>query len=457
MPVTILSDHDVQTVLHSLTSQDVNDIQQSLADALHRYSTASGEDACGSAYQPHRIPMKRTDGATTLFMPASSNSGMGVKVITLDAVEEPRVTQDMEHLSIASSKSAHSSISGSKSTSMSASTLTHSISEDCKPPAVPRGSLTLFDSQGNPSALINAQELTAFRTALTSCMLLKQRHKVHDLTVFGAGKQAYWHIRLALLLRGSEIHHVNVINRSFDRARDMMVKLYNPFPNDPNYKNTIGLDKHGNKTKTTILTPAHTEYTRLLKEYVRSANVIFCTTPSTQPLFPPTYLLNPQGRKKARLIALVGSYKPHMLELHPDIIKSAIAPHSNHRHLHKHQKEGGAIIVDSVQACLQEAGELIQANVQPDQVVEMGELVMLSREAEKVAALAAKNGLVEEVEDKKKGAGIRVSDDSGLKEWLAKGNVIAKIVGLGLMDVVVGNEVVSMARQRGVGTFIADF
>jgi ornithine cyclodeaminase/alanine dehydrogenase-like protein (mu-crystallin family) len=229
------------------------------------------------------------------------------------------------------------------------------------------------------------------------------------------------------------------------------MKLYNPFPSDPDFENPLG-HKFGSKTKTSILTPSHTEYTRLLKEYVRSAHVIFCTTPSTQPLFPPGYLLNPEGRKKGRYIALIGSYKPHMIELHPDIIKNAVAPHHEHRHFHKHQQEGGAIIVDSVEACLQEAGELIQANVQPDQVVEIGELVMLRREAEKAAAVAAKKGDVDN-----KGEGIQVSDDSGLKEWLCKGNVIAKIVGLGLMDVVVGNEVVRIARERGIGTHIAEF
>ncbi|CAD0014171.1 unnamed protein product [Aureobasidium pullulans] len=453
MPVTVLSDHDVQRVLHSLTSQDIDDIQQSLADALHQYSTAGEEDGCCSAYQPQRIHMKRTDGATSLFMPASSSSGMGVKVITLDSVNKPETTPDLKRLSIGSTKSTQSSTSGPKSrpTSMSGTTLASSMSEMSKPASVPRGSLTLFDNQGNPSALVNAEELTAFRTALTSCMLLKRRHKVHDLTVFGAGKQAYWHIRLALLLRGSEIHHVNVINRSFDRAREMLMKLYNPFPDDPDYENPLG-HKYGNKTKTSILTTGHTEYTRLLKEYVRSANVIFCTTPSTQPLFPPNYLLNPEGRKKGRYIALIGSYKPHMIELHPDIIKSAVAPHHEHRHFHKHQKEGGAIIVDSIEACLQEAGELIQANVQPHQVVEIGELVLLKREAEKAAAEAAKKG-----DTDNKGDGIQVSDDSGLKEWLCKGNVIAKIVGLGLMDVVVGNEVVRIARGRGIGTHIADF
>ena len=452
MPLTVLSDHDVQKVLHSLTGQDIMDIQQSLADALHQYSTAGEEDGCCSTYQPQRISMKRTDGATSLFMPASSSTGMGVKVITLDAVKKPESTPDIKRLSISSTTSSTSSKSHSRSASMSGSTLAPSASsEDSKPPKVPHGSLTLFDSEGTPSALINAEELTAFRTALSSCMLFKKRHKVHDLTVFGAGKQAYWHIRLAMLLRPQEVHHVNVINRSFDRAREMLMRLYNPFPDDPEFENPLGL-KYNSKTKTSILTTGHGEYTRLLKEYVRSANVIFCTTPSTQPLFPPSYLLNPEGRRKGRYIALIGSYKPHMIELHPDVLKNAVAPHHEHRHFHKHQKEGGAIIVDSVEACLQEAGEIIQADIQPDQVVELGELVMLRKEAERAAAESAKSSDAEGDRE-----GIQVYENSGLKEWLLKGNVIYKSVGLGIMDVVVGNEVVRLARERGIGTHIAEF
>lgn len=44
---------------------------------------------------------------------------------------------------------------------------------------------------------------------LASTMLFEKRQSVHDVTIFGAGKQAYWHARLALLLRGEEIHHMN--------------------------------------------------------------------------------------------------------------------------------------------------------------------------------------------------------------------------------------------------------
>jgi ornithine cyclodeaminase/alanine dehydrogenase-like protein (mu-crystallin family) len=277
-------------------------------------------------------------------------------------------------------------------------------------------------------------------------MLLKKRHSVHTVTIFGAGKQAYWHARLALILRGSEIHHLNFVTRNFDTARSCIQRLYDPQPEDPDYNNHIG-HSHNSKTKKEILTPSHTEYQRLLKQYVRASEVIFCTTPSTTPLFPATYLTNPEGRKKGRYISLIGSYKPNMAELHPDVLKYAVAPHHEHKHIHKRQKEGGAIIVDTVSGCLKEAGEVIQAKLTPDQVVELGELFMLKRDAEKKMR---ENG-------EKAEGGCNFQENSGLKEWLTKGNVIYKSVGLGLMDVTVGNVLIQTARERGIGTTIERF
>lgn len=473
MPLTVLGDADVSRILHSLTREDVLELQESLSDALHWYSTSSDGNDCCSDFQPERTHLKRKDGSTTLFMPASGLTGQGVKVVNIDPTDDaggngkgdglPRLeglSLDRQGTdesagsmsSVMSEQGSRSSISsrpgsskgsvGTGQTSWSASTGMPDLPN--KAPSTIRGSLTLMDNQGNTTGLINAEEVTAFRTALASTMLLKKRQSVHDVTVFGAGKQAYWHIRLALLLRGPEIHHLNIVTRNFDSARACIMRLYNPQPDDPDYDNPIG-SSHNSKTKKTILTPSHTEYERLVKEYVRASNVIFCTTPSLTPLFPASYLTNPEGRKKGRYIACIGSYKPHMVELHPDVLRYAVAPHHEHRHLHKRQKEGGAIIVDTVEGCLKEAGEVIQAKLMPDQVVELGELFMLKREAERKMG-----GKVEE-------AGCQFQDNSGLKEWLTKGNVIYKSVGLGLMDVVVGGELVRLARERGVGTTIMDF
>lgn len=303
-----------------------------------------------------------------------------------------------------------------------------------------------MDNYGHTTGLLNAEEITAFRTALATTMLLKKRQSVHDVTVFGAGKQAYWHMRLALLLRGDEIRHLNIVTRNFESARDCIIRLYNPQPEDPDYINPIG-QKYNSKTKKNILTPMHTEYERLVKEFVRSSNVIFCCTPSTKPLFPASYLTNPEGRKRGRYIACIGSYKPNMIELDPEVVRYAVAPHHEHRHIHKRQKEGGAIIVDTVSGALKEAGEVIQAKLMPDQVVELGELFMLKRDAERKMSERG-----EKVE-----SGCNFKDGSGLQEWLTRGNVIYKSVGLGLMDVTVGQELIRIAQERKFGVTIDDF
>lgn len=168
-------------------------------------------------------------------------------------------------------------------------------------------------------------------------------------------------------------------------------------------------------------------------------------------------------------MSICPQYKPNMVEIHPDIIRQAVAPQHG-RHFHKHAKQGGAIIVDSVESCMREAGEIIQAGLESDQVVELGELVMLRRDAEarrrNRPASSSNNSLNDQSgiqiadDDKcpgKASSGGLDDDDLGLKDWLARGNVIYKGVGLGLMDVVIGSDLVALADSRNVGVRIEDF
>ncbi|KAF2830602.1 NAD(P)-binding protein [Ophiobolus disseminans] len=483
MPLTILSDSDVRHLLLQLTKQDILDLQQSLADALHYYSTATEEDTsngCSSSYQPLRTSLKRGDGQTTLLMPASSNDGMGVKIVTIAAPDD-KTSKSRPSEDTASAASSLSSLSVSQQSSKS------SIPQQSLASAqstTPKGSLTLFDKSGAPRAFLNAEEITAFRTALASTMLFKKRQNVHDVVVFGAGKQAYWHIRLALLLRGPDIHHLNIINRDFDRVHHLLSTLYEPHEEPqtwspdyvPKYRNIdVDTDNELARPKIQILTPNHGEYARLLKSTIRASSVIFFTTPSTSPLFPAEFLTNAEGRKKGRYLAAIGSYKPNMIEIHPDILRQNVAPEHGHRHFHKHAAQSGAVVVDSVEACLKEAGEVIQAKLGPNEVVEIGELLMLKRDAERrrleCAARRSEEGLdeggvelgeCEKIKKKRRGSG--KGDGEGedkahksLMEWLQRGNVIYKSVGLGLMDVVVGMDLVRLADERGIGTKIENF
>lgn len=433
MPLTVLSDSDVRALLLSLKKADIEALQENLAEALHEYSTGDTNSSCCSSYQPQRTTIKR-NGVTTLFMPASTGESLGLKIVALEetGVLGPGAKRDSD----ASLISEMSGVSLSPTTSDIKSSASSISGSSFQPPAsvtsssstTPRGTLTMLDRSGLPIGLINAEELTAFRTALATTIMFNKRQNVQTITVFGAGKQSYWHLRLALILRGSEIKHINIINRSFERSMKLMKQFKVDEEKDEAWHS---------HAKFSALSPDFQDYGRLLKEEVRKADVLFCCTPSVDPLFPAEFLTSGEGRRKGRLVGAIGSYAGHMTELHPDIFRQAVEP-GHHNHHHKHAATSGVVIVDSLESSLKEAGEIIQAKLKPDQLVEMGELMMIKKAAMKEIELGGKG-------------------EKGLKDWLTKGNVIYKSVGLGLMDLRVGWDLVVMARERGIGTTIQDF
>ncbi|KAJ5821585.1 uncharacterized protein N7525_010869 [Penicillium rubens] len=481
MPLTILSRSQLRELLHALSREEILNLQRNLADALREYSSGSREKGCSAAYQPQRTAITRQNGCTTLFMPASTGQTIGIKMISLQdggaagcAVERDTVdmqekeqissrrrgsfrnsvasiSSDLSDLSAGSQEdkedsnsitpvtTTNSSAAGSSTDSSTLLTgcvnqqnVTSNISRTLGawPGAgtrdtSPRGSVTLLDGESLPFALINAHELTAFRTALASLMMFNRRKKVRTLLVFGAGTQAYWHIRLALVLRGEDIRRVYIVNRSFDRAAKLLQEIYQP-------ENT----EWRGDVKFSAVSTDFGEYGRILKEHVRKADAIFCCTPSPEPLFPAEYLTSGEGRQKGRLICAIGSYKAHMAEIHPDILRDEVNLQAVHSHWHKKVHRSGVILVDSLDAALKEAGEIIQAGIKPKQVVELGELLMV-RDATREAAT--------------------VDEEKSLREWAQRGNVIYKSVGLGLMDLVTGGDLVRLARERKLGTTVEDF
>lgn len=186
------------------------------------------------------------------------------------------------------------------------------------------------------------------------------------------------------------------------------------------------------KLRFSVLSAEFGEYNRMLKDHVRGSDAIFLCTPSLTPLFPAEFLTSSEGRRKGRYISAIGSYRPHMVEMHPDILRQAVAPDHKHHH-HKHAAQGGVVVVDSLEACLREAGEVRQAGLGAEQLVEVGELIMVKKAA------------MREIEMGGEG-------EKGLKRWLEAGNVIYKSVGLGVMDICVGEGLVRLAEEKGVGT-----
>ncbi|KAH6647445.1 UbiD family decarboxylase [Truncatella angustata] len=465
MALAVLSDEDIRGLLESLSLEEAEGFSFSLKSALHEYSTGTQSIESGLIHQPDRTTIhSNASNSTTLFVPSCSVAGHGVKVMTVPSPEA-----DPSHT------------------------------------VKPTGSLTLFSPLGAPIGFLHAQTLTAFRTALASTCLLQKRQRVQTITVFGSGLQAYWHIRLALMFRGPTIRHVYVINRRFsENAKNILNKFYAVHADT---KTREGWEH----TKFSMLTPGYGEFHRLLKDHVRESDVIYCTTPSRDPLFEGSILTSHEGRRKGRLIIAVGSYTPDMRELPTELLQQAVKSHKG-THFHKHAIEGGVIIVDTLDGALKEAGEVIEAQLEPKQLVELGELAMIQKarmaEEEESMASGSTRGSTDISSDMdslslgttgssaistvfgssaskdtadsslpssparshhggffhKRRSSSRGSVDRGkqnrddhLARWLTSGNVIYKSVGLGLMDLVVGMEIIKLARDRGVGTQVESF
>ncbi|CAK7563145.1 MAG: hypothetical protein SEPTF4163_001004 [Sporothrix epigloea] len=347
MSLTILKDEEILDLLNSLTLDEFEGFRSVLKQALYEYSTGTQDATSGEIQQPPRTSVSSlVTGGTTLFMPSFSNDGIGMKVITLS-----KATKDTSGVAGAAAGSAP------------------------LPVIHPTGALTLYSKTGSPIGILHASTLTAFRTALASACLLQRRDHVRNITVFGSGEQAYWHVRLALLLRGSTIRHVNIISRRFDSARAFVARYYQ-MPSAIKEREGWASD-----TKFSILTTGYIEYARLLQETLRSSDAIFCCTPSTVPLFDHRILTNHEGRRKGRLIVAIGSYTHDMRELPAELLRQAtkVSDRSHHLHYHKHAVEGGVVVVDTLDGALKEAGEIVDAGLTPRHLVELGELVMLSR------------------------------------------------------------------------------
>lgn len=369
----VLREGDIVPVLKGLTQQECQDFLANLEQALVCYSAREGDKLI---HQPLREMFTTIKGHTSLFMPASDTvNTTGIKVVTLP--------------------------SG----------------------AAPKGAINIFAPDGGLDGVLNAEEITAFRTALATMIPFRdyrtglREKRANDmkmnLAVFGAGKQAEWHIRLALLLAPEEIARVTVVNRGktrLDRLRATLDAELAPLFPRVTFAYSCGSNNSGKETE------SESESENKVRNAVAQADAILCCTPSTEPLFPHSYLQHGSA-PDSRFISLIGSYKPHMQEVDKETLLSG----------------GGKMLVDSKEACLAESGDLIKADVRGEQLVELGEL----------ASGAAVEDDKDRDKDKDKGKG--------------QGNVVFKCVGMGLMDLVVGRQLLGAARARGVGVDISDF
>jgi ornithine cyclodeaminase/alanine dehydrogenase-like protein (mu-crystallin family) len=247
-----------------------------------------------------------------------------------------------------------------------------------------KGAVMIIDeTNGDLKGVLNAMTLTAFRTALCSTLPLMKffQDEVQDqvMTVFGNGLQAYWHVRLTLILFPEQFSTVQIAVRSNnDKSKELSEQLSGEFTN----------------VEFKLCDEQEVDLT--------SSTVIYGCVPSSQPRI----LFDKLDLSHKVYISIIGSYKPHMFEVDDKIVQTAL--------------QNGKIIVDSYEHTLHEAGELIKNGVTAKNVVEIGELESVTKE--------------------------QVNNGESL--------TLVKIVGLAIMDVSVGTEILERAEKFDIGTTV---
>ncbi|KAF3389332.1 Uncharacterized protein F1880_003787 [Penicillium rolfsii] len=348
----VLSEPDVAQIFRSLTQAQCHEFISTLSDALVAISAESKPNFPTSEkliHQPLRTVFATKAENSCIFMPVSDTVTTGVKVVTV----------------------AKNGI---------------------------QGVINIFSPDGRLQGLLAAAEVTAFRTALASMTLFVRSTAIRkeNILVFGSGRQAEWHARLALLLYPDQIKRVTFVNRGRQRLQEMEQSVF------------IDLrQRYANLSVNTLAKEGTPDYEARLLAELQTCDVIFSCTPSLTPNFSYSAL---QSAPRQRFISLIGSYKPSMHEIDTETLLSG----------------GGKIYVDSKSACLEESGELITARMTDNQLTEMGDIL---------GELGPSDA-------------IKIPDGA---------NVIYKCVGMGLMDLVIGKKLLEVGSASGLGTHVDGF
>ncbi|MDE0481601.1 MAG: ornithine cyclodeaminase family protein [Candidatus Poribacteria bacterium] len=186
--------------------------------------------------------------------------------------------------------------------------------------------LVLDPETGSPKAFMDGASLTAIRTGAGGGVAsdLLARKDAKKVGLFGAGVQARAQLRAVMAVRG--IEHVSLISRTQASAQQLAAEI-SEWTDAPEVN----------------LAPTP-------QEVVADADIVICATTSSTPLFDGNDL------QSGTHITAVGTFVPEKREVDTTTIRRT-----------------NRIVVDSREACLEEAGDLIIPNAHID--AEIGEIV----------------------------------------------------------------------------------
>jgi ornithine cyclodeaminase/alanine dehydrogenase-like protein (mu-crystallin family) len=195
--------------------------------------------------------------------------------------------------------------------------------------------VVLFDaSSGSPSAVLEGTQLTRFRTgaATGAATDVLSRPDSENLALFGAGGQSFFQVMGVLVVR--KIKRIRI----FDLVPENTDVLAGRLEEEPACRG-VEIIKAGS--------PAET---------LEAADIVVTATSSARPVFDGRLL------REGTHINAIGAYRPEMQEVDEEALSRS------------------RIFVDSVEACLEEAGDLIVALKngrirKGDLVAELGEVI----------------------------------------------------------------------------------
>ena len=231
--------------------------------------------------------------------------------------------------------------------------------------------LVLDPATGLPKAFMEGSSLTAIRTGAGGGVAadLLARKDAKTVGLFGAGVQARAQLQAVMAIR--DIERVNLISRTKTSAQHLATEI-SAWTNAPEVN--------------PVSNP---------QQVVEDADIVICATTSATPLFDGNAL------HLGTHITAVGTFVPEKREVDTTTIKRA-----------------DRIVVDSREACLEEAGDLIIPNAEID--AEIGEIVNGSKPG-------------------------RQSNDE---------ITFFKSVGVAVQDAVAGSVILAEAEARGLGIVV---
>lgn len=185
-------------------------------------------------------------------------------------------------------------------------------------PGHPSGIVTVFDADGEPIGSVDGPTLTAIRTAAGAGLATDVLASATSTTMAMLGAGAMARDQIDAIREVRQISTVTVWSRSMERAAALA-------------------DSIGGRAATSA------------DEAIANADIITTATPATTPLF------THEALKAVVHINAIGAYTPDMAEIPPQTVRSAFR------------------VVDDYSAAASEAGDLLQADVEPD--AELGELL----------------------------------------------------------------------------------